>query len=476
MIPKFAKRIELGFRAKLFLAFAAGSLIAAFALFAAASYYVNLLQKRNVEDAVELAREQARQLSREILEMMQHEGAASLSGGKVAERLRPLTQIVLLQNKKIVWAGIFDPATGNYVIEQTKDAEQTFRVRPAPDGAYRSEIAAGGRQPVEVLVKQTPTQPQGREVQQIIEHNGKPVGEIRLRVAETEPFVRIEATSQQITRALAIQTLLLLVVFLLVFLMVWHLVRRHVAVVTRNAQLAQMAYVGTLASGLAHEIRNPLNAMNINLQLAEEELAELDGRAGENVQSVRQLLGRVAGEISQLNDTLSRFLEFALPTRESVTRFSLLELVNDLVEAHRRELESVGIACIVDAPSPSEMVVEADKRLIYQVLRNIFLNAIETTRHSVRKSIEIILTSENNAVVIKVRDTGPGIPPEHLPHIFEAFYTTRKGGTGLGLAIARKIVEEHGGEITAENLPNGGACFTIKLPKESPLLTAESVR
>ncbi|MCX7625568.1 MAG: ATP-binding protein [Candidatus Sumerlaeaceae bacterium] len=456
------------FRAKLFLAFAAGCLLAAFVLFAATNYYVNLLQKRNVEAAIELAREQARHLAREILDLMREERSESLSNANMASRLRPLTQIILRQNQKIVWAGIFDPQTGTYVVEQSKDQEQTFKINQPTGEAYRSQIPNERGQPVEIVLKQSSPATETREVQQVIEHDGKPVGEIRLRIAQSEPFIRIEATSQQITRALTLQVILLLSVFLFVFWMVWRLVRRHVAVLTRNAQLAQMAYVGTLASGLAHEIRNPLNAMSINLQLAQEELAELNG-ASSSSRQIGELLSRVGGEIHQLNETLTRFLEFALPTRESVTRFSLLELVKDLIEAHRNELESRGVTCVVHAGSPKDSVIEADKRLIFQALRNIFLNAIQAVTNCVRKRIEIDIWCTDKMVCVAVSDSGPGIPQEHLPHIFEAFYTTRKGGSGLGLAIAKKIVEEHGGEIVAESQPGMGARFKLSLPKESPI-------
>lgn len=460
--------IVFNFRAKLFLAFAGGCLLAVFILFAAANYYVNLLQRKNVEAAIELAREQARQLSREILDLMREEHTASLSSGKIASRLRPLTQIILRQNKKIVWAGIFDPQTGTYIVEQTKGDEQTFKVNQPTGEAYRSQIPTERGQPVEIVLKQSPQAGEPLEVQQAIEHEGKPVGEVRLRIAASEPFIRIEATSQQITWALTLQVLLLLGVFLLVFWMVWRLVRRHVAVVTRNAQLSQMAYVGTLASGLAHEIRNPLNAMSINLQLAQEELAELNGSSASSRQ-IGELLNRVGSEIQQLNETLTRFLEFALPTRESVTRFSLLELLEDLLEVHRKELEARGITCVLHADTPSESVIEADKRLIFQALRNIFLNAIQAVTNCVRKTIEVKVESTAETVSVVVSDSGPGISPEHMPHIFDAFYTTRKGGSGLGLAIAKKIVEEHGGKLTAQSEAGKGARFILSLPKESPI-------
>ncbi len=467
MRRRIPERFALTFQAKLFLAFAAGGLLAAFLLFAAASYYINTLQKRNVKAAIELAQEQARQLAREIVQVMHEEQSSSLSGGKVAERVRPLTQVILRQNKRIIWAGIFDPKTGNYVVEQTNEAEQVFRTRSFGDSPYRSDVSVEGRTPVEVVVRQTGTGQSVPEVRQTIDNNGKPVGEIRLRLAESLPYGRIEATSQQITRALAIQAFLLLGVLLTVFFTVWRLVRRHVELVTRNVELAQMAYVGTLASGLAHEIRNPLNAMSINLQLAEEDLAGAEADPKGSYETTTRLLKRVRCEIEHLNETLSRFLEFALPTRESVTRFPLAGVVQEIIDAHRPELESRGISITVNVSSSADTHIEGDRRLIYQAVRNIFLNAIQAVSNSVRKHIELTLIPEKNNVTLVVADTGPGIPEDNLPHVFDAFYTTKKGGTGLGLAIAKKIVQEHGGTVEAANDPNRGAVFTIRLPRES---------
>ncbi|MGB9690796.1 MAG: sensor histidine kinase [Candidatus Sumerlaeaceae bacterium] len=463
------ERLRLTFQAKLFLAFAAGSLLAAFLLFSAGSYYINALQKRNVKAAVELAQEQARQLAREIIQLMREEKASSLSGGGIAERLRPLTQVILQQNRKIVWAGIFDPQTGVYVIEQTNDAEQTFRTRAVGDRSYKGQVPVDTKQHVDVIVRQSGTAQDGREIHQVIEHDGKQVGEIRLRLTDSVSYGRIEATSQQITRALAIQAILLFGVFLAVFWMVWVLVRRHMQVVTRNAELAQMAYVGTLASGLAHEIRNPLNAMSINLQLAEEDLAG-NGDEAAKKSSVSELLRRVRSEIEQLNQTLTRFLEFALPTRESVTRFPLLGVIQELVDAHRPELEAKAITWTIDSPPLAETTIEGDRRLIHQALRNIFLNAIQAVANSVRKHVDITIRVGKEEICLTIADSGSGIPPEHLPHIFEAFYTTKKGGTGLGLAITHKIICEHGGNLEVTNQASRGVVVTVRLPRESQVM------
>ena len=461
------ERITLTFRAKLLLAFTASALIAGFLLFAAGNYYINVLQRRNVQAAIELAQEQARQLAREIVDLMREEQQSTLHGGNLPEKLKPLTQIVLRQNKRIVWAGIFDPATGAYVIEQTNENQQTFKTRSVDGSPYRTQLPVNSRTPLEVMVQSNTGTAKTHEIQHPIEQQGKPIGEIHLKIAASEPFIRIEATSQQITYALVVQAALLFVFFLGVFWIVWRLVLRHLEIVKKTTELEQMAYVGTLASGLAHEIRNPLNAMNINLQMAMEDL--MSSEQVEHASQVRALLSRVQAEITQLNQTLSSFLEFALPSRESITRFSVKSLVEELVATYEPLAKELGVTIEINSPDSSETVIEADRRLFYQALRNVLLNAIQAVSNSVRRHIEIAIQAQRDTVTVTVTDSGPGIPPDQLSRIFDAFYTTRKGGTGLGLAITRKIVEEHGGHISAQNVDSRGACFKITMPRESKL-------
>jgi signal transduction histidine kinase len=459
-----AKQRHLSLRAKLLLTFGACILVAVFMIFAGGNYYIDLLQKRNVQLAVELAQEQARKLSRDILELLSSERANSLGAQEVKEKLRPLTQIVLRQNRHILWAGIFDPETGNYVIEQTSEDSQTFVTKSVGDNAYRAELATqGGRAPIEVSVRTTPRASEGQEVRQVIEHNGKRVGEIHLRIAESPGFQKIEATSSQISRALLAECLFLLVFLGAVFWVVWRLVSRHVALVERHAALDRMAYVGTLASGLAHEIRNPLNAMNLNLEVIREELSEAS--KGEESRPL-MLLDRVQKEVAHLNRILTNFLDFALPTRESITRFSLRGLVEELLDVHSTELAQHEIRCELDAPS--DTWIEADRRLVYQALRNVLVNAIEAVKGRVQRHITIEIAPHGGEFFrIVVSDTGPGISPENRERIFDVFFSTRKGGTGLGLAITKKIIEEHGGSIRAQEANGGGAQIVIELPRDT---------
>lgn len=453
----------LSLRAKLVLAYVASALFALFLVFALGNYYIDLLQKRNIEHSIALAEDQARQLAREVLAVLSAEQAeGGLSHKSVRERVAPLTEVVLRVNRSVVWAGVFDEA-GNRVIERIQPGDRRYNVQTITSDEYKARIPTTDGSEIEVSVG---SGNRGvREITEPIRQDGRQMGEIRLRVTEAPEFERIETTSRQITMALVLECVVLLLFLLGLFWLLFRLFSKQLALAQRNAQLDRMAYVGTLASGLAHEIRNPLSSMSVNLQVMREELAE---GGPESPARAAELLTRVEREVRQLNSTLTGFLDFALPSREEISEVSLRGVVRELLDSHSEQMRQAGIEFEVVSPPDSETEVEADRRLIYQAMRNILVNAIQILATSVKKQLTVTISPHPVAgeVSVTFRDSGPGIAAQSLPHLFEAFYTTRKGGTGLGLAVTKKIVEEHGGRIWAENNSDGfGASFHIVLPR-----------
>jgi signal transduction histidine kinase len=266
---------------------------------------------------------------------------------------------------------------------------------------------------------------------------------------------------------------------------------KQMQLVRQAERMDRMAYVGTLASGLAHEIRNPLSAMTVNLDVLREELEEvlqptvalaatgtsdalpsthLDDTKLQAIQRIGGLVTRVRREIQGLNTTLSHFLDFALPSKEGMTEFPLRGLMEEIIELHREQCRQKEITIEISGAPASQTIIEADRRLCHQALRNIIINAIQVLEGCVPRQIRIRVNPAGSVVRLTISDTGPGIDPEKLDSIFEAFVSGRKGGTGLGLALTRKIVEEHHGRITASNNPDGpGAVFTVELPIRQPL-------
>lgn len=227
-------------------------------------------------------------------------------------------------------------------------------------------------------------------------------------------------------------------------------------------QSKKLASLGTLTAGVAHEITNPLN--NISM-LAETYDAMYDdlGRE-ERIDFVR----KIAGESERIRQIVMGLLNFSRPKQADPRRASLNELVRGSMRLVGNMLDVSGIEVELklreDLPD-----VHVDENQIYQVLVNIVTNAIQAmaeTPVSARRFVVSTLRAEAPGMVaIELRDSGHGIPPELLPHVFDPFFSTKGvGGTGLGLSVSYGIVKNHGGRITAGNAPEGGAILTVELP------------
>ncbi len=466
-------RMLFTFRVKVLLIYAASVLCLIFAVFAAGSYYVNYLQKRNKQDAITLAQEQARELAAEVIKIMPDPADPDLSRPEMRENLRSMMHFTLKLNKSVVLAGVFDEQ-GTQIVEKVNPSEQTFTLQPrGKDRSYSSQFRTPSGKPVDVEFNLHATHAGQMErepdvLQPIRDVEGRSLGDIRLWIADSQTFQRISDTSRQITGALLLGCVLLFLFLLFVFWVLWRLFARQFDLLQRNERLDRMAYVGTLASGLAHEIRNPLSSMNVNLEVMREELAEAPS---ENAGRAAGLACRVQREVTQLASTLTSFLDFALPTKEGTTEFSILCLLEELLDLHSEQMRQNGITWeLAVSPTEADTRIEADRRLIHQATRNILVNAIQIVGGSVKKHLRVrIDVLASGRCRISISDTGPGIAPENLDKIFEVFFSTRKGGSGFGLAIAKKIVEEHGGTIRAENNAEAlGAVFIIELPKQAP--------
>jgi two-component system, NtrC family, sensor histidine kinase HydH len=217
----------------------------------------------------------------------------------------------------------------------------------------------------------------------------------------------------------------------------------------------RLATVGNLAAAVAHEIRNPLNAVSMGMQRlrVEFEPAPRD--------EYLRMVDLVQGEVRRLNVIVEEFLSLARPMplkREAIAVTALLDEVLSLVESEAR---AAGIRVVREIPAGLP-VLHADRDRIKQVLLNLVLNAIQAMPSG--GTLEIGAAAADRTVSVTVADTGSGIAPDVLPKIFEPYVTTRAKGLGLGLAIARRIVEAHGGTIEAESEPGRRTRLRIVLP------------
>jgi signal transduction histidine kinase len=228
-------------------------------------------------------------------------------------------------------------------------------------------------------------------------------------------------------------------------------------------QMEKMTAMGELAMGLAHEIGNPLAGMKAVVQALLEEMEEVD--------RTHTYLKRVENEIDRLSAFLHTFHGFSAPQEMHPAACELEEVLEDVLLWTREEANLKDIE-VEYAPGAKDVpVLWADPNQLKQVILNLVMNAI----HAIGSEGRIIISLDNAVAernqpgtkpraIFRVEDTGPGIPQDILPRIFDRFFTTRPNGTGLGLAMARKITEQHGADITAESSKWGGACFEVKWP------------
>jgi signal transduction histidine kinase len=230
----------------------------------------------------------------------------------------------------------------------------------------------------------------------------------------------------------------------------------------RTREEEQAALIGTLASGLAHEIRNPLGTISMNLQLLQEDWEDpVSERETKSARKIATLLK----EVRHLENILNDFLKFAAKPRLKLERVSLNKLIEDLLDFIAPQAAKAQVR-VTRSLSPAAPPVQADAERIRQSLLNLLLNALQAMPDG--GELEIATEGADGSCRVRIKDTGVGIAPEHLEQIFNLYFSTKPAGTGLGLPMARKIIEEHGGSISVRSAPGSGAEFTIELPTLGP--------
>jgi signal transduction histidine kinase len=222
---------------------------------------------------------------------------------------------------------------------------------------------------------------------------------------------------------------------------------------TQMSRAEHLATLGELATGLAHEIRNPLAGIA--------GVIEIVGRDLPATSPARAVVKDVRVEITRISRTLTDLLETARPRRPEIRRSNLNITVEHAVMLARQQVRSRPIKIeLHQAPDLPE--VEHDSDQVHQVLLNLLLNAVQAMEREGTVRVEI--GSREDYAVVAVSDTGRGIPPQNLPNIFRPFYTTKGDGTGLGLSLAHRIVEDHHGRIEVSSVLGKGSLFTVLLP------------
>lgn len=226
----------------------------------------------------------------------------------------------------------------------------------------------------------------------------------------------------------------------------------------KPAQLTELsrriAMVGRLTAGVAHEMKNPLNAMTIHLELLKQKLAA--GRpAAEHVEIIEQ-------EIRRLDQRIQGFLKFVRPEETSFRAVPLAPLISSVVHAVQPEAQRAGVTIDLGC-TDGTLAVEGDAAQLREVFLNLAQNAIQAMPRGGRLTISCA-PAANRRVRARVEDTGVGIAPENLAKIFELYYTTKERGTGVGLSMVYRTIQIHNGEIDVESTVGVGTTFILTLP------------
>jgi signal transduction histidine kinase len=218
------------------------------------------------------------------------------------------------------------------------------------------------------------------------------------------------------------------------------------------------AVVGRLASGIAHEIRNPLNFINLSIDHLRAAFAPKDepSRA-----QFTHILTTIKDELARLNRLVTDFLSYGRPAKLKIREIDARTLIEEVRDLVNTQAEQQGVHISIVQNGDRETKLYGDTEQIKTCFSNLMINAIQAMPNG--GSLDVSLRPENSHLEIKFADTGSGIAPEAMEQIFEPYYSTKETGIGLGLPLTKKIIEEHGGQIDVVSEPERGTTFTVTL-------------
>jgi signal transduction histidine kinase len=255
------------------------------------------------------------------------------------------------------------------------------------------------------------------------------------------------------------------IIALLSMWLLYHDQNRHLAGIVdierRLEKAERLSALGQLAAGVAHEIRNPLNAISMAAQRLKRDFIPLDNAKAEDFQN---LSGVIKDEIKRLDGIIEEFLSFSKSRRLALSDFSLTEVLQKIVNLIREEASGRGITIETKwRINPAVIPMDINK------LQQAFLNLIKNAMESIPAAGKITITvdkEDKNHIVVRVRDTGCGMTGEEIERIFSPEYTTKEKGVGLGVPLASEIISGHGGDIRVISRTGEGTTFEVILPLE----------
>jgi signal transduction histidine kinase len=225
----------------------------------------------------------------------------------------------------------------------------------------------------------------------------------------------------------------------------------------------RLAAIGRLTAGVGHEVKNPINAMVVHLELLR---GKLTGEGGESFAGAQRHVDILAGEMQRLDRVVQTLADFSRPMELRLREQDLRKVVGLVMELTAAEMQENGVRVTVEAPAEA-LVVRVDTELMQQALLNLMLNGMQAMPEG--GAMRLRLRREHQFAVVEVVDEGEGIPPELLPRIFELYFTTKPKGSGIGLAMTYRILQLHGGAMEVRSNADAssverGTTFTFRLP------------
>ena len=300
------------------------------------------------------------------------------------------------------------------------------------------------------------------EVAKSFSFRGSPMGIIRIGYSTQE----IHSVLRQTEKTVALSISFFLILGISAIVLIWTNQNRHLRRMREmedRVQLAErLSSLGHLAAGVAHEIRNPLNAMGMGIQRLKREFSPHEESKRDEFLSFTELILK---EVRRVNQIIEQFLTLSRPFQLNLKESSPKDLLTHLVTLFREEATSQGIRleAEIDSNLPPVWI---DEEKLTQALINIMKNGIQAMEQPAeqRRLLRVEAHASRDRLEIKISDSGAGIAPDQMEKIFNYYYTTKEKGVGLGLPIAHRIIEAHQGQLDVESQPGAGTTVTVTLP------------
>jgi two-component system, NtrC family, sensor kinase len=224
----------------------------------------------------------------------------------------------------------------------------------------------------------------------------------------------------------------------------------------------QLAAVGRISAQIAHEVRNPLSSIGLNVELLQDAFAHARFEDPAEARETHELLAAVTREVDRLTEVTEQYLRMARPQRPSLAPTDVSEVLASVLDFSREELERAGVEVVRDlAPDTPQALADEGQ------LRQVFLNLLRNAREAMSDGGRLTVSTRGDAqeVEISLQDTGRGMSEAVRARIFDPFFSTKEGGTGLGLAVCQQILQSHGGSLSCQSEPDRGTTFIVRLSR-----------